>query len=115
MPNAQSLRLRDALREFVQSYNGDTGTRRSGGTRSQIPDSDKGLVDAATVLLQQVEGHGDGGDGTQRQTPGSRARDRASTGVQGQTWGRDVAKALLNGQPGAADGTQLPVNNGGNQ
>lgn len=111
MPNAQALRLREALQEFVAAYNGDTGTGRRGGSRKQIPDADKQLVKSATDLLALVDG-GPQGDAGQRDTPGARARDRASTGGAAAAtagWGRDAARALVGVAPAAAP----DPNNGG--
>lgn len=111
MPNAQALRLRDALRDYVNAYNGDTGTGRRGGTRRQIPDTDKALVKGATELLSQLDGN-PLGDAVQRDTPGSRARDRASTGgrdAASQGWAGNDLKTLLGAPP-----QTTPSNDGGN-
>lgn len=75
---AQRRRLIEAAEEYVRVFRGDTGTRRA-GLRSQIPEADRALVTGAETLLDALRG----GDSTRpeaRETPGARARDRASTG-----------------------------------
>jgi hypothetical protein len=100
MPNAQALRLREALREFVDAYNGDTGTGRSTGTRRQIPRGDRDLVRSATDLLALVDGGAPHG-AEQRDTPGSRARDRVSREPgPSRDFGRADARALFGGPSG---------------
>lgn len=109
MPNAQGLRLREALREYVDSYNGDTGTGRSTGTRRQIPQSDRDLVRSATELLASLDGGSPRG-AEQRDTPGSRARDRVSREPgPSRDFGRSDARALFGGPSGPPE-----RNDGGN-
>lgn len=114
MSNAAALRLRDALNDYVRSISGDTGTRR-GSVRGAVNERDRKLVEQAQGLLAGLEGGGDTSPAG-RNTPGSRARQRAETpGSRPQEangWGRDAARALL-GTPPADTGTPTPTQNGG--
>lgn len=103
--NAAGIRLRQALEEYVQSIAGDTGSRRSGGIRRQVNGTDRKLVDQANALLEAIGGSPAASDTSSRDTPGSRARDRVSTGGRSMESARDTARALL----GAASATNGPA------
>ena len=97
MPNAQGLRLIEALEEFIRVYEGDTGTRR-GGLRSQIDPAARELVSTARQLHGTLTGTYGAGDATERDTPGSRAAKAASAG-EGSTGTR--ARELMGAMTGA--------------
>lgn len=107
---AQRRRLEEALREYVAAFRGDTGSRRV-GLRSQIADPDRELVTLSEGLLTRLNG-GQSTDATQRDTPGSRARDRASNGA-GQTMDGAQSRAL-DLMRGATNGPAAVPAGGGN-
>lgn len=77
--NAAALRLRDAVQEYLQSIAGDTGSRRQGGVNRRVNDEDRETYELATNLLGRLDGD-TRGPAEKRDTPGSRARDRAMQG-----------------------------------
>lgn len=77
MPSAQGLRLIQALDDFIQSYQGDTGNP-SGGLRSKIDPHIAELVRDASELKGKLTGtYAAGND---RNTPGARAAKNAGSG-----------------------------------
>lgn len=118
MPQAQRLRLRQALDEFVRAYAGDTGTRRR-GLRAQIADDDRELVELAGGLLTRLDGGSGNTTPEGRNTPGSRARDRATTGAAGDAGGSSMdsatarVRSLMGG--GATNGSAGAPAGGGNE
>jgi hypothetical protein len=79
MPSAQGLRLIQALDDFIQSYQGDTGNP-SGGLRSKIDPHITELVRDASELKGKLAGTYGASGTSSRDTPGSRAANAASMG-----------------------------------
>lgn len=107
MPNARGLRLREALDEFIRGFAGDTGSRRAGGINRRINDADRQLVESAQGLLGLLDGGSGSTAPEQRNTPGSRARDRAMPGSSEGSTG-DRARSMWPGatEPAAPTGDQ---------
>jgi hypothetical protein len=97
MPSAQGLRLIQALDDFIQSYQGDTGNP-SGGLRSQVDPHVTELVRDASELKGKLVGtYGASGN---RNTPGSRAAQSAGTGGSMPSGTRARQMAGATGQAG---------------
>jgi Ni,Fe-hydrogenase III large subunit len=74
--NAQALRLREAIDDYLRSVAGDTGSRRQGGVNRRVNDADRELYELAQTLHSKLDSS-DNAPASKRDTPGARARDRA--------------------------------------